>query len=70
MAALMRRARASRAATAVFLADAVRRTRAGERAGTRASVAELERLHGLPRPSDAALLRAAVIDFHLRKDLS
>jgi len=69
MAALMRRARAVRAATALFASDAVRRARSRENAAVRAAVAELERLRDLPHPSDAALVRAAVIDYQLRKDL-
>ena len=69
MALLMRRARAARAATAVFAADALRRTRGRENPAVRAAVSDLERLCDLPRPSDAALVRAAVISFHVRKDL-
>ncbi len=69
MAALMRRARAAQAATTLFAVDAVRRARGRETPSVRAAVADLERLRDLPRPSDAALVRAAVIDFRLRKDL-
>ncbi len=69
MAALMRRARAVRAATTLFAADAIRRARGRENPGVRAAVADLERLRDLPHPSDAVLVRAAAIDFQLRKDL-
>ena len=71
MAGLMRRARAGRAAMASFAADAARRARGARNVdAVRNAVAELERLRELPRPSDAALLRAAILDFHVRKDLS
>jgi hypothetical protein len=70
MAALMRRARAARAATATFAADAARRARGRDHPGTRAAVADLERLRDLAHPSDAVVMRAAVIDFRLRKDLA
>ncbi|MEO6835190.1 MAG: DUF4350 domain-containing protein [Candidatus Tumulicola sp.] len=69
MAALMRRARAARAATAIFAADAGRRARGRENVeGLRDSAAELEELAAIARPSDAVLVRAAILDFHLRKD--
>ena len=35
-----------------------------------AIVAEIERLHAATYPGDAALVRAAVLDARLRKDLS
>jgi hypothetical protein len=72
MGALMRRARAGRAATARFAADAQRRTRGrGGASGSKRgeAIAELERLRQMPHPNDAALLRAATLDFQLRKDL-
>jgi len=67
MAALMRRARAARSSIGMFLADARRRRRGGE--GAARALAQLERLHAIATPSDAALLDAAVLDYRLRKDL-
>ena len=72
MANLMRRARSARAAIATFADDAARRVRrhpdlSPENA---AIVAEIERLHAATYPGDAALVRAAVLDGRLRKDLS
>ncbi|MGA8534379.1 MAG: hypothetical protein WB615_09765, partial [Candidatus Tumulicola sp.] len=70
MAALMRRAHAMRAAIALFAADAERRARGRESPSVRSALAELQRLRDLPQTSDAALVRAAAIDFQLRKELS
>lgn len=69
MAALLRRARAARAAIDAFAADGERRTR-GRRPSpaVRDALAELERLRDLPRVSDAALMRAAVLDYRLRRE--
>lgn len=70
MAVLMRRARATGATIAVFAADAARRTR-GRRpvAANLEALAELERL-GREPPSEPNVLRAATIDYRLRKELS
>jgi hypothetical protein len=72
MAATMRRARAGRAATATFAADAARRARGRSRGADDVArvIGELERLRDCAHPSDAAVLRAAILDFHLRKDLA
>lgn len=67
MAALMRRARAARAAIDAFAADAIRQRSTGEPAQTARD--RLERLKQTPYPSDAALVEAAVLDYRLRKDL-
>jgi Domain of unknown function (DUF4350) len=67
MAALMRRARAGRAAIESFAADAARYRSVGEPAQQARS--RLERLSAIPDPSDAALVEAAVLDYRLRKDL-
>jgi hypothetical protein len=66
MAALMRRARAARAAVEAFAADGARFRRGGEPA--QQSRSRLERLAAIPDPSDAALVEAAVLDYRLRKD--
>ncbi len=63
MGALMRRARAGRAAIAAFGADAHRRSR-----GAGAALAELDALTALQHPSDGAILRAAALDHHVRKE--
>jgi hypothetical protein len=69
MGALMRRARAGAAAIAAFAADARRRTRArGSRSAIDAA-AELDRLATIPHPMEAAVLRAARLDFELRKEI-
>ncbi len=69
MAALLRRAHAAGALTAAFAADALRRTKGRAISqNVRDAVAELERLREPSTPSDAALLRAATLDFRLRKD--
>lgn len=70
MASLMRRARAGAAVTGAFAADAARRSR-GRRA-TPADVEELAELDRLARaaPSDANLVRAAIIDHRFRKESS
>jgi Domain of unknown function (DUF4350) len=70
MGALMRRARAARAAVMVFAADAARRRRPNASAEQREAIAEIERINQEPHPSEAALVRAAVLDFRLRKELS
>ena len=70
MAALMRRARAAGALTAAFAADAQRRARGRATGPADAdALAELERLSQMP-PSDADLLRAAVIGHRFRKEFS
>ncbi len=86
MAALLRRARAGRAAVARFADDAMRlaRRRFGlgpnsdlaaismraDRDDVRKRLAELQRIHAIERPDDAALLRAARLNAALRKDLT
>jgi hypothetical protein len=70
MAALMRRARAARAAIGVFAADARRRMRRGGDETVYGALAEIERAYEVGRPSEAELLRAAIADFHVRKDAS
>lgn len=70
MAVLLRRARAARTVIAAFAADAARRTRGRAVARTmQEAQSELARLRDLPKPSEAALLRAAALDFQLRKEL-
>ncbi|HTU82423.1 MAG TPA: DUF4350 domain-containing protein, partial [Candidatus Acidoferrales bacterium] len=66
MGALMRRARAGREAVAIFAADARRHLRGSAGA---AHVAEFQALEALPHPPDAAVLRAARLDFQVRKEL-
>jgi hypothetical protein len=69
MASLMRRARAARAAVDVFVTDARRRARArGADPQTAQAVVELESLATLARPTDAQLVRAAVLDYSVRKE--
>lgn len=68
MGALLRRARAARAAIDAFAADAARRRLGGEPA--KAARDCLERLREIPNPSDATLLEAAVLDYRLRKELT
>jgi Domain of unknown function (DUF4350) len=68
MAALMRKARAARAAIETFAADAARRQRGGDAA--QAARDRIERLRAIPHPSDAALVEAADLDYRLRKDLT
>jgi hypothetical protein len=69
MGALLRRARAAGAVIAAFAADAARRTRGRTSTpGVSNALAELERLRAVRPPSDAAVLRAAILDFRLRKD--
>ena len=86
MGSLLRRAHAARAAIAAFTEDALRRARrryglastAGltdivariDREETRRAIANLDRLNTLDHPSDAELLRAAVLSARLRKDLA
>lgn len=68
MAALMRRAHAAAPLTAAFAADAARIVR-GRRAtpGILAALSELERL-SRSSPRDADVLRAAVLDYRIRKE--
>jgi hypothetical protein len=68
MAALMRRARAARAAIEAFASDAARRNPGGDEA--RAARERLDRLAALTRPGDADLVEAAVLDYRLRKEFS
>lgn len=70
MGALMRRTHAAGPLIAAFAADAARIAR-GRRTtpGMAAALSELERLSGAS-PRDADLLRAAVLDYRIRKDLS
>ena len=86
MAALLRRARAARAAVERFADDAMRRTRRRygiapsdglavmapriDRDEVRTALAELERLREIPRPDDRTLIRAAQLNSRLRKDLA
>jgi hypothetical protein len=86
MASLMRRARSASSAIDTFADDAMRRARRryglptsadaatiatrSDRADVRQAIAELARLRTLSQPGDAALVRAAVLDARLRKDLS
>lgn len=69
MAGLMRRARAARAAVAIFVADASRRSRRSNRTTDVAhAIAELDSLKFVAHPTDAQLLRAAILDYSIRKD--
>lgn len=68
MGALMRRARAGAAAIAAFAADARRRARGMGNRSTTNALAELDRLAAIPHPVEAVVLRAARIDYELRKD--
>ena len=70
MASLMRRAHAQRAAIATFAGDARRRTRRS--ADPRASEAAqwLEDAQSRWHPSDDTLVRAARLDYQLRKDFT
>ncbi len=86
MAALLRRARAARAAIDRFADDALRRARrrygvapsAGletiapriERDDVRGALAQIERLRGVERPDERTLVRAAQLNSRLRKDLA
>jgi hypothetical protein len=68
MAALMRRARASRAAVATFANDARRRTLRRSRSQHQYAVDALTALERSARPSDKDLLSAALLDYELRKE--
>lgn len=69
MGALMRRAHAAHAAIDAFVNDARRRARrSGATPEVARAVAELERIESITEPTDWAVVRAAAIDFNLRKD--
>lgn len=71
MAMLLRRARAGHAVVAAFVADAQRRGRGRGGSDRRdAIVDELETLQAIRRPRDADVLRAARLDYALRKESS
>jgi hypothetical protein len=67
MAALMQRAHAKRAALAAFAQNARRLYRRTEDERIREAAAEIERLAGAATVSDASLLRAAELDYGLRR---
>jgi hypothetical protein len=67
MAALMRRAQARRAAVAAFAQNARRLYRRSEDERVREFAAEIERLAGAAAVSDQSLLRAAELDYRLRR---
>jgi hypothetical protein len=68
MGALMRRARAARAAIGTFAADAARSRRTTAESA-KIAVAQLEGLAAISHPSEAALLDAAALNYRLRKDI-
>ena len=74
MAALLRRARAGSSAIERFTQDALRlaqmRPSIARTGAVAAQLAELEALQGHAHPSDAALLAAARLNVHLRKELA
>ncbi|MBV8490884.1 MAG: DUF4350 domain-containing protein [Candidatus Eremiobacteraeota bacterium] len=69
MGALMRRARAGKAAIAAFAGDARRRARSRTNQRFAGALAELDRLAEPAHPSEAAVLRAAHLHYELRKDV-
>jgi hypothetical protein len=69
MATLMRRARAQRAVAAFFAHDARRRARVAASPAVRAAAAELDAIAAAANVSEAMLVRAAQLDYGLRKDL-
>lgn len=68
MANLMQRGRAGGALIARFSAEVMRLTRGRDDSATLGAVDELRRLRVLPRPSESALVRAAAIAYHVRKE--
>jgi hypothetical protein len=86
MASLLGRARAARSAVAVFTDDALRRARLryglpasadavaiglrADRDDVRRAVIDLEHLRSIDRPGEAQLVRAALLNARLRKDLA
>ncbi|HVA33995.1 MAG TPA: DUF4350 domain-containing protein, partial [Candidatus Baltobacteraceae bacterium] len=68
MATLMQRGRARHAALTAFAHDAKRRVRAGATGHAREALAQIERACDADKPTDELLLRAAVLDYRLRKD--
>jgi hypothetical protein len=68
MAALLRRANAAREAIAQFAADGRKRVRHVQTDRMKASIGELEVLETVPRPTGAQVVRAAALDYRLRKD--